>query len=383
MDFDGPVLDGRWQLGPRLGKGTQAHTFLAKDLKGKEDIVVVKQLSLGEGGWKRYELFEREIRVLRGLRHPGIPRFLASFESSPGTFNLVMERKAGATLRALATRVRFTTPELRDILGRVLAILDHLHRLNPPLVHRDIKPGNLVRAADGAIALVDFGGVRDVAREDGGSTMVGTFGYMAPEQLHGEATAATDIYALGATLVMLAGGVEPEDVPRKGLRMDLPRHLPDLDPKLREILQKMTEPDPEQRLSSARAVLAQLAEPAAPPAGANRAPPAAAAVSLSAPLRSAPVPLRGLPWTPRTPIGLLLRTLLVTFSISGSLALTILRVAVLPIVFGMVQLVVGARHRPAIAGARDEISLALDEGREGFAIMRRRALGMEERRLLP
>src|SRR5205807_27976 len=82
----------------------------------------------------------------------------------------------------------------------------------------------------------------DAARDRGGSTIVGTYGYMAPEQLHGQVTAATDIYALGATIVALAGGIEPEDVPRKGLRMDLERHLPTLDPGFRTALLAMTDP---------------------------------------------------------------------------------------------------------------------------------------------
>src|SRR6185436_19298534 len=95
----------------------------------------------------------------------------------------------------------------------------------------------------------------------GGSTIVGTFGYMAPEQLHGQATSATDIYALGATIVALAGGIEPEDVPRKGLKMDLAKHLPSLDTDLRDVLIAMTDPDPDKRPQRARDVVSLLAKP--------------------------------------------------------------------------------------------------------------------------
>src|SRR5690606_3027281 len=128
---------------------------------------------------------------------------------------------------------------------------------SPPVIHRDIKPTNLVRAADGRVSLVDFGGVREAGRS-GGSTMIGTFGYMAPEQLHGQAGPATDLYALGATIVALAGGVEPEDVPRVGLRMDLERHLPGLAPRLRKVLAWMVEPDPTARPRRAADVLERL-----------------------------------------------------------------------------------------------------------------------------
>src|SRR5262249_33753082 len=190
---------------------------------------------------------------------------IATIEEPPGTFNLVMQRAPGENLRDLTARRRLSQLELRDVLIRVLEILDYLHARTPAVVHRDIKPSNIVRAPDGKVALVDFGGVLDAARDKGGSTIVGTFGYMAPEQLHGQATAATDLYALGATIVALAGGVEPEDVPRKGLRMDLAKHLPTLDAGFRNALVAMTDPDPDHRPTRARDAAALLAKPPPPP----------------------------------------------------------------------------------------------------------------------
>lgn len=261
---DGPLLKGRYRLGPKLGTGSQGEIFLARDDHGKgsvdQELVVIKRLT-PRGTWKSFELFEREAKVLSQLRHAGIPRHLASFEEPPGTFNLVMERMPGENLRELTKRRRLSQLELRDVLVRALEILDYLHTRSPVVVHRDIKPSNLLRAPDGRIALVDFGGVLDAARESGGSTIVGTFGYMAPEQLHGKVIPATDIYALGATIVSLAGGVEPENVPRKGLRMDLEKHLPSIDADLRAALVAMTDPDPEKRPQRARDVIALLSKP--------------------------------------------------------------------------------------------------------------------------
>src|SRR5215471_14546125 len=134
--FDGPLLAGRWRLGPRLGSGGQGRTFLARDMSvtAGERIVALKQLKLGgEGGWKRFDLFEREVRVLRELRHRGIPRFIDSFEDPPGTHCIVMEKAPGATLRAIARRARFTDDELRDVMRRLLEILAYIHGREPPV----------------------------------------------------------------------------------------------------------------------------------------------------------------------------------------------------------------------------------------------------------
>jgi serine/threonine protein kinase len=265
MSFDGPLIAGRYRLGPRLGHGSQGEIFLARDEKASpvgsiDKEVIVKRLR-PRGTWKSFELFERETKVLSQLRHPGVPRHYATIEEPPGTFNLVMQRMPGENLRDFTKRRRLSETELRDVLIRCLEIVDYLHTRTPPVVHRDIKPSNIMRAPnDGRCSLVDFGAVRDATREQGGSTMIGTFGYMAPEQLHGQSVPATDIYALGATIVALAGGIEPEDVPRKGLKMDLEKHLPSLDPAFRQALMAMTDPDPDHRPQRAREVVALLAK---------------------------------------------------------------------------------------------------------------------------
>jgi serine/threonine protein kinase len=258
MAADGPLLGGRWRLGPRLGKGAQAETFLATEVARRQEVVV-KRVRLG-AGWKSFELHEREAKVLGQLRHAGIPRLYGALEEPPGVFNLVMQRMPGENLRDLTKRKRLSENELRDVLIRGLEILDHLATRSPPVVHRDIKPSNLVRDTDGTLALVDFGGVAETAGEGAGSTLVGTYGYMAPEQLHGQSTPATDLYSLGATIVALAGGIEPEDVPRKGLKMDLAKHLPAMPAGLRRVLEAMTVPDPEKRPQRPRDVVAMLAK---------------------------------------------------------------------------------------------------------------------------
>lgn len=375
VKFEGPLLEERWRLGPRMGHGAQGTTYLARDERhrGGERVVVLKQFHLRKGDWKKFDLFERETRVLKNLRHPCIPRYIASFESEPGVFNLVMERKPGASLRAIATRVHFTDGELRDVLGRVLDILEHLHGRTPPVIHRDIKPANMVRDAKGNIALVDFGGVRDALRENGGSTVIGTFGYMAPEQLHGQATPATDIYGLGATIVALAGGVEPESVPRRGLRMDLKKHLAGRDPGLVEVLEAMTDPDPDARPQSARAVSKMLAKrmrAAARPLRTDLVP-------VTGPDAGEPKPfeeLGDLLTEVPQPVDAILRVLLLAFSVGGYVAVTVVQSVLLPVLFGLIMMMSDKDSRPQIAATRADARRALNEGRQGLRNLQARCL---------
>jgi serine/threonine protein kinase len=251
----GMSLEGlqRYQIMEPLGAGAQGQTFRAID-RVTGDAVAVKVLRLRNLGsdWKPFDLFERECQVLRDLKHPAIPRYLDQFASeATGEFFLVMELIDGEPLSRRFGRAGLPEPELRALLLQALDILEYLHARHPPVVHRDIKPSNLIVRKDHKtpLALIDFGGVRVALNPDGGSTMIGTFGYMAPEQLHGEATPATDIYALGATLAALATGTPADKLPRKGLVIDLPAVLPPSP--LRDVLTAMLAPDPSQRLARA------------------------------------------------------------------------------------------------------------------------------------
>ncbi len=365
--YAGPLIGGRYRIGPRLGHGSQGEIFLARDEKAKgldDKEVVVKRLT-PRGTWKSFELFERETKVLSQLRHPGVPRYFATVEEPPGTFNLVMQRMPGENLRDFAKRRRLSETELRDVLIRCLEILDYLHTRTPPVVHRDIKPSNILRAPnDGRCSLVDFGGVLDAAREKGGSTIVGTFGYMAPEQLHGQAVPATDIYALGATIVALASGVEPEDVPRKGLKMDLEKHLPGLDPAFRQALIAMTDPDPDHRPQRAREVVALLAKAKPPKKGA-----ASKALVAQGPKDVAP---RRMFSDVQEPLGTLLRIGVLGFGFGGWVGMAGIRLSLMLTVYIIAML--GFPRRKAVLGVGHELDAMLAEGQGGFTDMMKGAM---------
>lgn len=257
---DPPALpaDLPYALGGVLGAGAQGNTYRAVH-RETGAVVAIKVLTLRGSSWKGFDLFERECDVLASLDHPAIPRYIDRFaDEERGRFGLVMELVEGQALAEQLHKRRYPTEErLWEILEQSLDVLDYLHRREPPVIHRDLKPANLLERPDGRIALVDFGGVRVALRPEGGSTMVGTFGYMAPEQLHGAAQPATDIYSLGASLAALTCGREAERLPRNGLKIDLQQVM--TDGPLRDVLARMLEPDPDNRLSHVAAVRTEIA----------------------------------------------------------------------------------------------------------------------------
>jgi len=239
---------GRYRLLGVLGEGSQAHTFEALDTTTNTRLAIKRFRVRGARSWKDVELAEREARVLSELDHPNLPRYIEHFEEEGALF-LVMEKVEGQTLAELRRDGGSIGPrELVRFLDDAATILGYLHGRAPSVIHRDIKPQNVIRRPDGSFALVDFGSVRDRLRPDGGSTVVGTFGYMAPEQFQGRALPATDLYGVGATAIACLTGEEPENLPHKGLAIDVRRALgPARDARLTALLERLLEPDPDRR----------------------------------------------------------------------------------------------------------------------------------------
>lgn len=211
--------------------------------------VAIKRFDIrGASTWKSVELAEREVRVLSSLKHPKLPAYVDHFEEG-GALYLVMEKIEGESLAAIRQRgARLGEADVLRLLADASEVLEYLHGRAPPVVHRDLKPGNVIRRSDGSFAFVDFGAVRDKLRPEGGSTVVGTFGYMAPEQFQGRALAASDVYSMGATAIAMLTGVEPEALPHKGLAIDVREALRGrVSRELTSILTQMVEPDPDRR----------------------------------------------------------------------------------------------------------------------------------------
>lgn len=254
------LIGDRYEVERELGKGGFGTTYAALDREtGRRVAVKVLQLHR-VSEWKAVELFEREARVLRTLEHPGIPAYVEfrPLEDERQAY-LVQALAPGENLEAVLATRRFTEAELIELTRRVLAILDYLTRLHPVVVHRDVKPANILLDQDGTVSLVDFGAVRDIANATmtGGSTVAGTFGYMAPEQLHGAALPCSDLYGLGMTLIHLATGRVPSDFEKKRLKPDFRAHV-HFSSGFEELLDKLVEPVPDDRFQTAAEVLAAL-----------------------------------------------------------------------------------------------------------------------------
>lgn len=254
------LIAGRYEVVRTLGQGAFGRTFLARDRDGGGASVAIKMLDAARApDLKTFELFEREAEVLRTLRHHGIPEVYATTRGrweGQDVSLLVMEYVEGSSLAQLIQEQRTLDPaEVLHIIMELLGILEYLHGRMPPILHRDIKPSNIIVRPDGRPALVDFGAVRRVYHgpDEAGSTIVGTHGYMPYEQFMGQASAASDLYALGATILSLVTGRSPAEFMVGDGQIAVPADLPG-DKRLRAVLARLLMPSPADRYQSAREV---------------------------------------------------------------------------------------------------------------------------------
>ena len=258
----GQILGDRYEVERQIGKQTGRWTLLARDLQTQERVVI-KLLFLDEAlEWDDLKLFEREVETLKALSHPSIPRYLGFFEHqlpNDKALALIQTYVEGKSLeQCLQERRVFTEAETKQLAKALLRILLYLHGQQPPIVHRDIKPSNILLANRQA-HLVDFGSVKSLkgSGDTSAFTVVGTYGYMPPEQFSGRAIPASDLYSLGATLTTMLAGSHPSSLPHKGMKLDF-ENIANLSPAYAEWLGWLTDPNLEHRAKSAQEALATL-----------------------------------------------------------------------------------------------------------------------------
>ena len=201
----------RMRVISQIAVGGLSAIYLARTSDGRK--VILKELVLHkadeESVKKAKELFQRESSLLVKLHHPQIARVYDHFVEN-GRDYLVLDYIPGQSLRQL---VEAEGPRLEDKVlewaQAIAGILLYLHGQNPPIIHRDLTPENLVLGEDNLIHLIDFGAANEFAATATG-TLIGKQAYIPPEQFRGKPQPASDIYALGATMYYLLTGQDPE-----------------------------------------------------------------------------------------------------------------------------------------------------------------------------
>jgi len=264
------ILADRYQCDRRIGKQAGRQTLLARDLKTQQQVVVKLLSFSSDFNWEDLKLFQREVETLKSLSHPAIPQYLDSFEidtPSRKGFALVQTYIEAKSLQEYLSDGRtFSESEVKQLATALLDILAYLHQRQPPVIHRDIKPSNILlknRSGNsvGEVYLVDFGAVQTLATQQGKTvTVVGTYGYMPPEQFGGRAVPASDLYGLGATLIGLITKQHPADLPQKDLQIEF-EHFTQLSPAFTNWLKWMTHPSLESRPASAQIAKEVLEKP--------------------------------------------------------------------------------------------------------------------------
>lgn len=275
-DFDGSadspfvnqILHDRYQIQALLGRKPGRQTFLAHDLQNQLPVVIKLLLFSPDFSWEDLKLFEREAETLKALDHPAIPQYLDFFEVEiefGKGFALVQSYIEARSLQQLTQDgCRFSEAELMAIAKALLDILEYLYRLQPPVIHRDIKPSNVLlknRSSNspGEVYLIDFGSVQTAAH-DGTVTVVGTYGYMPPEQFGGRSLPASDLYGVGMTLIYLATGQHPADLPQNDLHVEF-KYLTSLSEPFASWIEWLTNPSLTKRPATAQDARLHLLKP--------------------------------------------------------------------------------------------------------------------------
>lgn len=210
----GDILQNRYRVKGPLGRGGMGAVYEATDLRLSRTVALKETLVETE---ELRRAFEREARLLANLRHPALPKVLDHFDEGDGLF-LVMEFIPGEDLGVMLERAGrpFPVPEVLGWAGQLLDALEYLHTLDPPVLHRDVKPANLKLITRGQIVLLDFGLAKGSAgqmtRAGSRSVLAYSPNYSPLEQIQGAGTdERSDLYSLGATLYHLLTGVKPAD----------------------------------------------------------------------------------------------------------------------------------------------------------------------------
>ncbi len=239
---------GEYTIDDRISSGGQATTYLATKASGEKCVLkefILATSSTSSAPIESAREFEAEVSLLSQLNHPGIVR-LEDFFFEDGRVYVAMEYIDGVTLRQkVQQQGRLSDREVVQITKGVCEVLEYLHGCNPPIVHRDVTPENILVRSDGTIKLIDFSlAVKQDGRQTTDSCAKQCF--TPPEQFREEVCVQSDIYALGATMYFLLTGLTPKPISRSSPIVK----LPEVSPVLNKIVDRATELELTQRYES-------------------------------------------------------------------------------------------------------------------------------------
>jgi predicted Ser/Thr protein kinase len=258
------LANGRYEITGTIGTGGQGIAYLGRlNLEHYEGLhfeqnVVLKEFVLPYHAGlsvckKALEHIQKEAELLRSLEHPRIVKFVDLFVEDQRAY-FVLQHIEGKSLRHIVDEQgAFSEEQVANLADQMCEILLHLHAQNPPILHRDFTPENLILNSYGDLYLIDFN-VAQQMQSTATRTVVGKHSYVPPEQFRGKATIQSDLYAMGATMFFLLTGKEPEPI-----TVAHPRQLrPEVSPEMDTIVAQATAPDCDIRYKSAHDIMAEL-----------------------------------------------------------------------------------------------------------------------------
>jgi serine/threonine-protein kinase len=258
--FRGQIV-GKYKILSPLGSGGFGTVYLA------EDTWIDKKVAIKVPHRQNVDFSDllREPRLLASLSHPNIVSILTA-EKQSSLFFIVMEYVPGDTLETVISRDgKIDLSRTLDYTCQICNAVDHAHQHG--VLHRDLRPGNVLVTDGGVVKVADFGTSRFIEIAAHGTTVIGSPPYMAPEQFHGKAVFASDIYSLGVTMYQMLTGVLPYQTPApadleklmKGELITPPRtRNAKIPAKINDIVLKAVAPDVKNRYQNAGDLLTDL-----------------------------------------------------------------------------------------------------------------------------
>lgn len=263
----GMVVAGKYEIVRLIGEGGMSRVYLAMDIKLNKQWAVKEIKPSDDPAIQEIvrESLVTETNMIKQLDHPALPR-ITDLVNEEGALYVVMDYIEGESLQRI---LEAQGPQSQDDViewGKQLCdALDYLHTRKPPIIYRDMKPGNVMLKPDGTVKIIDFGIAREYReeREDSAArasdtTMLGTRGYAAPEQFGGlgQTDARTDVYCLGATMYHLLTGKSPAEEPY--VMFPIRQINASFSPGLEKIVSKATQQNPDKRYASCAEMLYEL-----------------------------------------------------------------------------------------------------------------------------